>query len=68
MGNDKMKKVPCSYKGCCQRRPHFTLQDEERGTQMVEVSDDHEGDAYCSLTCAMLDGKMSAKNKEGEEK
>ena len=35
---------------------------------MVEVSDDHEGDAYCSLTCAMLDGKMSAKNKEGEEK
>jgi hypothetical protein len=33
---------------------------------MVEVKDVHEGDAYCSLTCAMLDGKMSVKNKENQ--
>ena len=62
-----MKKVPCPYKGCYQRRPHYTLQDEERGTQMVEVSDDFEGDAYCSLTCMILDGKMSVRNQEEQK-
>ena len=58
-----MKKIPCSYKHCDQRRIHFTIQDENRPRQMVEVDDDHEGDAYCSLTCAILDGKMTVKNK-----
>ena len=58
-----MKKIPCSYKHCDQRRIHFTIQDENRPRQMVEVDDDHEGDAYCSLTCAILDGKMTVRNK-----
>ena len=58
-----MKKIPCSYKGCDQRRSHFTLQDDYRPRQMVEVDDGFEGDCYCSLTCMILDGKMSVKDK-----
>ena len=62
-----MKKLPCSYKHCDQRRSHFTLQDENRPRQMVEVDDDFEGDCYCSLTCMILDGKMSVRNKHKKE-
>ena len=62
-----MKKIPCSYKHCDQRRIHFTIQDESRPRQMVEVDDDHEGDAYCSLTCAILDGKMTLRNQEEQK-
>ena len=62
-----MKKLPCSYKDCNQRRSHFTLQDDYRPHQMVEVSDDFEGDCYCSLTCMILDGKMSVRNKHKKE-
>ena len=58
-----MKTIPCSYKDCNQRRIHFSIPDENRPRQMVEVADDHEGDAYCSLTCAILDGKMTVENK-----
>ena len=61
-----MKTIPCSYKDCDQRRVHFSIPDENRSHRMVEVKDVHEGDAYCSLTCAMLDGKMSVKNKENQ--
>ena len=62
-----MKKLPCSYKHCDQRRSHFTLQDDYRPRQMVEVDDDFEGDCYCSLTCMILDGKMSVRNKHKKE-
>ena len=62
-----MKKIPCSYKHCDQRRIHFAIQDESRPRQMVEVDDDHEGDAYCSLTCAILDGKMTLRNQEEQK-
>lgn len=31
---------------------------------MVEVTDDFEGDCYCSLTCVILDGKMSVRDQE----
>lgn len=61
-----MKKLPCSYKHCDQRRSHFTLQDENRPRQMVEVDDDFEGDCYCSLTCMILDGKMSVRQHKKE--
>jgi len=61
-----MKKLPCSYKGCDQRRSHFTLQDDYRPRQMVEVDDDFEGDCYCSLTCMILDGKMSVRRHKKE--
>ena len=57
----QMKKVPCSYKDCNKRRLHFTMPDDYRPTQMVEVDDNHEGDAYCSFTCAIMDGKMSVR-------
>lgn len=61
-----MKKLPCSYKHCDQRRSHFTLQDENRPRQMVEVDDDFKGDCYCSLTCMILDGKMSVRQHKKE--
>jgi len=56
-----VKKIPCSYKDCNQRRIHFSIPDENRDHQMVEVEDNHEGEAYCCFTCAMLAGKMSVK-------
>lgn len=62
-----MKKIPCSYRHCDQRRLHFAIQDENRPRQMVEVDDDFEGDAYCSLTCAILDGKMTVRNQEEQK-
>ena len=62
-----MKKLPCSYKDCDQRRLHWSVPDESRPRQMVEVADDYEGDAYCSLTCAILDGKMTVRNQEEQK-
>lgn len=56
-----MKKVPCSYEGCSERRVHYERQDEMRPHQMVEVKDDHEGKAFCSFTCAMMAGEFSVK-------
>jgi len=53
-----MKKVPCSYPKCGEYRVHYERPDEARGTQMIEVPDDHTGKAYCSITCACLDGAM----------
>ena len=66
-----MKKIPCNYKNCSSIRIHFTLPDVERGTQLVEVEDDYEGPAYCSFTCAILDGKLSVmydRDGTGEKK
>ena len=64
-----MKKVFCSYKDCDKRRSHFTIQDEYRPHQMVEVSDEYDGgEVFCSFTCAILAGKMSVKaDKESNE-
>lgn len=62
-----MKKIPCSYEKCNLRRPHFTRQDEERPHQMIEVDDDFEGEIYCSLTCMMLAGKMTARQEKKED-
>ena len=56
-----MKKVPCSYEGCSERRVHYERQDEMRPRQMVEVKDDYEGQAFCCFTCAMLAGSISVK-------
>ena len=63
-----MKVIPCSYKNCGNRRAHFAIPDEDRGVQMIEVDEDYEGNAYCSLTCAMLDGKMTATEQNGRKK
>lgn len=55
----QLKKVPCSYKDCGMRRVHHERPDTPRGVQMVTVGEKHEGPAYCSLTCALLDGAIS---------
>jgi hypothetical protein len=48
-----MKQVPCAGPGCADRRVHFERPDTPRGIQMVEVPDDHEGLAFCSITCSL---------------
>jgi hypothetical protein len=60
-----MKKIPCSHAGCAQRRAHFASPDVDRAHQMVEVDDHHEGEAYCSFSCAILSGKMKVKGETG---
>ena len=61
-------KLPCSYSLCHTRRPHHERPDEERGTQWVEVPDDHppEKPVYCSMTCAIMDGAMTLRPKQEE--
>ena len=56
-----MKRIPCSYEFCGARRPHWMNPDEERGNNLVEVPDDFSEKAYCSLTCAMMAGHMTAR-------
>jgi hypothetical protein len=60
-----MKKVLCAYEGCSNRRIHFES-DKKRPQQTVEVPDDFEGKAYCSIECACYAGAYSvrAKNKD----
>jgi hypothetical protein len=50
-----MKKIPCSYDGCSNRRIHHERPDEMRPHRMIEVPDDFEGNAYCSIECQMYD-------------
>jgi len=51
----KTKKVPCSYKGCSDRRPHYERPHEKRLHRMIEVPEDFSGDAYCSIECQVYD-------------
>lgn len=55
------KRVACLAYGCAERRVHWARPDVPRGTQYVEVPDEYEGPAYCSLTCAILSGALSAR-------
>jgi len=59
-----MIKVPCSYSECGKRRKHFTDQDSERGPQMVDVPENNQGEQFCSITCAIMAGKMTARNED----
>jgi hypothetical protein len=52
------RKVPCAGPGCANYRKHWECPDEPRGTQYVEVDEDYEGLAFCSLTCALLAGAI----------
>jgi len=45
-------KVYCSNPKCWSRRVHHERQDTPRGQQIIEVLEDHEGCAFCSITCA----------------
>lgn len=60
-----MKKVPCSGPACKERRIHWERPDMLRGTVLVEVPDDFKGDAWCSITCAVMSGAMSLTPKRG---
>ena len=54
-----MKRVECSNSPYCeQRRIHFEQPDTPRGKQYIEVEDDYEKPAYCSLTCAIEHGAI----------
>jgi hypothetical protein len=59
-----MKKVDCSYSKCGDYRVHHEKPDIARGQQKIEVPDDFIGKAYCSCTCAILDGAMSLRNNK----
>ena len=60
-------KVPCKYKFCASRRIHYTQQDIERGIQYIEIEDEKKQEAYCSLTCAILDGALTIKTGSSNE-
>ena len=45
-----MKKLPCSGSGCSNRRKHYESMDP-RGIIYVEVPDEYEGKAFCSIEC-----------------
>jgi hypothetical protein len=56
-----MKKVKCSGPGCSEKRVSWCNPDTPRGPQYVEVKEDYEGKAWCSITCAVMGGAMSLK-------
>jgi hypothetical protein len=63
-----MKRRECKAYGCSVQRRHHEDPETERGPQFVEVPDDYPDDrpVYCSMTCAMLDGKLKPEaNKNG---
>lgn len=46
-----MKKVPCNGPGCETRRIHYESPETPRGIVLVEVPDEYEGNAFCSIEC-----------------
>ena len=44
-------KIQCSNPTCSDRRPHWERPDDKRPHQIIEVSDDFTGNAYCSIEC-----------------
>ena len=62
-----MKKLPCSYKNCGDRRRHWCDPDTPRGQQMVSVEDDYTGPVYCSITCAVMAGAITLKPEDKNE-
>ncbi len=54
----KTKKQQCAGPGCGDRRIHHESPDVPRGPQFCEVPDDFAGDAYCSLSCAIMGGEI----------
>jgi hypothetical protein len=49
----EVKKVPCAWEGCSNRRPHWSEPYKRRQHRMIEVPADYEGKAYCSIECQM---------------
>lgn len=59
-----MKKIPCSYDKCSDRRAHWCAPHINRPHQMIEVPDDHTGPMYCSFECAAYAGAFKMNNRE----
>lgn len=61
----QMKKVPCAYERCGERRIHWCQPDTPRGTQYITVEDDFDENkkAYCSTECALQDGAFKLRNE-----
>ena len=57
-----MKKIPCGNPSCDQRRIHYEMQDRMRPHQEIEVADDYNGKAFCSITCACIAGYFSVRS------
>ena len=53
-----MKKVPCSCETCDQRRAHYETPEVMRQRVMVDVPDDYNGPAFCSIECAAYSGML----------
>ena len=45
-----MKNIPCSGPGCEQVAANYET-DRPRGVILIEVPDDYQGKAYCSIEC-----------------
>jgi len=57
----QLKKVKCSYPNCYERRIHFQKPFTNRPHQTVDVPEDYEGNAYCSIECMMYHKVMLEK-------
>lgn len=57
-----MKKIPCGNPDCSKRRPHHESMEDTRPHQQVEVKDDYQGKAFCSITCACYAGYFSVRD------
>lgn len=62
-----MKRILCANPRCSERRIHFTQQDTNRNHQEIEVDDNFENRIFCSMTCAMLCGALSASTRNNNE-
>ena len=64
-----MPKDYCRNPLCWERRRHYEDQDTPRGQQAVEtdIQLSPEDPAFCSFTCAIMDGWMTVKYSTKEE-
>ena len=62
----KIKKQ-CSYRYCHVRRKHWQEPDTTRGHQYVDVPEDYiREDAYCSITCMMIEEGIRTRNRNAQ--
>ena len=64
-----MKKVPCGYDGCSNRRIHWEEPETMRPHRMIEVEDnfDESCKCFCSFECACYAGYMTLNNNSGKK-
>jgi len=54
MGSLDMKQIPCSGPGCSKVFTNHET-DLPRGVKLIEVPDEYQGKAYCSIECKVYD-------------